>query len=91
MSSTVATRLARGVGWLGFLTHLAMVLLFAASGLVAPGWAVAGLLVVWFFLVGVSWRMLQQRPLWTLAVPVLDIALWLSVVSLGDAVLGWTA
>jgi len=76
---------------IGILGHLAAGVWFAASGLVAPGWAVAGLLVVWAGLSVVLWRLARRRSAWAIGIPVLDALIWLAVVSLGDALLGWTA
>ena len=42
------------VGWIGLLLHLGTLVFYAASGLVAPGWAVITLLVVWAVLLGVA-------------------------------------
>ena len=91
MSSIAASRVSRGFGWLGFGAHLLMGVWYAASGLVAPGWAVVALLTIWVFLTVTVWRLLRTRPLWTLGVPVLDIAIWFAVISAGGAFLDWTA
>jgi hypothetical protein len=41
-------------GWVGLLGHLATLVWYMASGLVAPGWAVITLLVIWLGLLGLA-------------------------------------
>jgi hypothetical protein len=50
---------AWGIGLVG---HLVMLVWFAASGLVAPLWAVGGLLLVWAVLLVVGLRLRRRRP-----------------------------
>jgi hypothetical protein len=85
------TRGARAVGWLGLVGHAALFFWYAASGLVAPGWAVAGLLTLWLVLLFLGIRLRRSRPLLTPLVPVAAMVLWLAVVSAGDAWLDWSA
>jgi hypothetical protein len=61
------------------------------SGLVAPLWAVALLLVVWVVLTAVLVVLARRRRYWVLAVPVGAFVVWLAMLSVGDAWLGWTA
>lgn len=65
--------------------------LYAASGLLAPWWAVAVLLVVWAVLlfIGTAWWSL--RPTWVPWLAVFAIVLWFLVMMAGGAWLGWTA
>ena len=62
-----------------------------ASTLIAPIWAVAVMGVVW--LAGVVWSWLRWRR--SMFAPLLAAVgvggLWIVVVNLGDALLGWTA
>jgi hypothetical protein len=86
----------RGAGpvlawWVGLVAHLVMGVWYAASGLIAPPWAVAALLVIWVLLLIVGLRLRARRPWWMLAVPVLAVAIWVAVVSAGETFLGWTA
>lgn len=74
-----------------FAAGLAMLptgLLALSSGLLAPPWAVAFFVVVWFAGVAVMCRL---RPLLRPVVPVAFVALWFVVLSAGDVMLGWTA
>lgn len=82
---------ARVVGWLGLVAHLALGAWYAASGLVAPAWAVAGLVLVWLVLLAVAIRLLRRRPALVPLVPLSAVLIWLAVVSAGDVWLGWTA
>ncbi|HEY3016803.1 MAG TPA: hypothetical protein VGJ41_16940 [Nocardioides sp.] len=65
--------------------------LYAASGLVAPWWGVAGLLLVWlaFFVLACRWWTPHPKRLPWLAV--LAIVAWFLLVTAGGAWLGWTA
>ncbi|WP_143194122.1 hypothetical protein [Micromonospora sp. CB01531] len=84
-------RMTRVVGWFGLAAHLAVGFWYAASGLVVPGWALAGLLVVWAVLLAVGIRLLRRRPVFVPLVPLAAMLVWLAVVSAGGAWLGWTA
>jgi len=82
---------ARVAGWVGLLGHLAVLIFYGASGLVAPPWAVLVLLVVWLGLLVLAIVALRRRPAWALAVPVAAVAIWFAAISAGDAWLNWTA
>jgi hypothetical protein len=79
-----------------FLAGLAMVAMlvmapfFLSAGLMAPLWAVAGLVVVWLvlFVLGCVW--FRRRPLRTLPIPVVAALIWYGTMSAGGAWLGWT-
>jgi len=77
--------------WVGLAAHLVMGFYYAVSGLLAPLWAVAGLLVIWVILLVVGLRLRNRRPWWMLAVPVADLVIWLIVITAGEVFLGWTA
>ncbi len=77
--------------WVGLVAHLAAVVWYAASGLVAPAWAVAVLLVIWAVLLAVGLRLRHTRPWLMLLVPVLDAVIWFAAISAGERFLGWTA
>ncbi len=78
-------------GWLGLVAHLATLIWYAASGLVAPGWAVVTLLVIWLALLAGAIVLLRRRPAYVLLVPVGSALIWFGVLSAGEAWLGWTA
>ncbi len=74
------------------MTGMACVLfLVLASGLVAPGWAVAAMTVVWLvlFVIGVRWFM--RHPWRVAALPVVMVVVWFATVSAGAAFLDWNA
>jgi hypothetical protein len=89
--STTTARSGGVPWWLGFVVHLLILPWFASTGLVAPGWAVAVLLAAWVVLLLVGLRLRTTRPLWMLAIPVLDVLVWFVLISAGDRWLGWTA
>lgn len=82
---------------LAAVLHLAVLPFYAASGLVAPGWAVAGLLVLWALLAGVLVAVGRRRGAPALVVPVVAVVLWFVLVTLGAprldrlSVPGWPA
>lgn len=86
-----SSRIARFAGWTGLVLHLPVLVWYAATSLLAPVWAVAGLLVVWLVLLIAGFRLVRTRPWLVAAIPLLDAAIWFAVVSAGDAFLGWTA
>jgi hypothetical protein len=81
----------RFLAWIGIVGHVAVLFLYVISGLVMPVWAVGVLLVIWAGLLAVAIALLRSRPPWTMVIPVGALAIWLAVVSAGEAWLGWTA
>ncbi|KWX04546.1 hypothetical protein TH66_07085 [Carbonactinospora thermoautotrophica] len=80
------------MGWAGVAAHLVLLVPYASAGLVAPPWAVAGLLLVWAALLVLALVLLRgRRPVLALAAPLLAAAMWLLVLTAGDLLLGWTA
>jgi hypothetical protein len=82
---------ARVAWWIGLAAHLLVLPWYAASGLLAPAWAVACLLGVWAALLALGRWLRRRRPLWMLLVPVADVAIWFATISAGEAFGGWTA
>ena len=79
------------LGWLGLAAHFGALVFYAASGLLAPGWAVALLLVIWFALLAVAiWLLRGRRPLLVLPVPVAAALIWFGALTAGEHLLGWT-
>ncbi|MEW6153684.1 MAG: hypothetical protein AB1673_06810 [Actinomycetota bacterium] len=75
---------------LGVVLLVPVSLFYLASGLVVPmPWLVA----VWALgVAAVAYAIVNRRHRWRVAAtPVVSFALWVVVLSLGDALLGWTA
>ena len=77
--------------FIGMAGMACMFFLNAASGLVAPWWGVTILLFKWLVLLRVAALWWTPRPKATMALPVVDFALWIAIVSAGGAWWGWTA
>jgi len=65
--------------------------LYAASGLVAPWWAVVLLLLLWLSLFVVACRWWTPHPKRLPFLAVAAVVLWFAVVTAGAAWLDWTA
>jgi hypothetical protein len=77
---------------LGVLVHIAVgALPYSVSGLVAPPEGVALLWGSWFGLLVAAVLLAHRGHLLVLAVPAVALGWWALVVSVGDAMLGWTA
>lgn len=81
---------ARAIGWVGIAAHLVLLFWYSVSGLVAPGWAIAVLLLIWVALLVVAARLRRPRPLLVPLVPLAGVLIWLAFISAGGAWLGWT-
>lgn len=80
-------------GVAGIALHLAVgVFPYAASGLIAPLAGVVVLYGLWFLLLvkGVQQLRKGRGPV-VLVMPLLAVVGWVAIMSLGGAVLGWTA
>ena len=65
--------------------------LYAASGLLAPAWAVVVLLVLWAALLFVATAWWSLHPTWVPWLAVFAVVLWFVAMMAGGAWLGWTA
>lgn len=72
------------------LMHLVVGVFVFSSGLIAPGWAVLLLSLMWVGAAWLVWRW-RKRPLLAMLVPIGTAAVWWVTMLLGDALLGWTA
>ena len=64
---------------------------YVSAGLVAPLWAVIGLVIIWVALVGIGIFWFRRHPLRVLILPVVAVVVWFAVMTLGEQLLGWTA
>jgi hypothetical protein len=78
-------------GFVGLCGMVAVFFLYAASGLVAPYWAVGVLLVLWLVMFVVTCRWFMPYPKRTLVMPVVAFVVWIGAISAGGAFLDWTA
>ena len=78
------------VAALALVAMLVLAPFFIASGLMAPGWAVAVFIAIWvvLFVLGCVW--VRRKPLWVIPLPFVATAIWLAGMSAGGAWLGWT-
>ena len=65
--------------------------LYAASGLLAPWWAVVLLLVVWMALMVLATAWWTPHPTWVPWLAVFAVVLWFATVNAGAFLLGWSA
>lgn len=75
---------------LAMLAMLVLAPFFLSAGLMAPLWAVVGLVVVWLVLFGLGCAWFRRRPLWTLPIPVVAALIWFGTMTAGETWLGWT-
>lgn len=87
-TTTVAQKFGRA---LGLLLMLVVGWFYVVSGLVAPLWAVIGLLIVWGVVLVMGLREWKTRPLWILAAPFALVVFWAIVIWAGGQFLGWSA
>ena len=75
---------------LALLAMLVLAPFFLASGLMAPGWAVAVFVTVWLalFVAGCLW--VRRHPLRVLPLPLVAAAVWFGGMTAGGELLGWT-
>jgi hypothetical protein len=82
----------RRVGAIVGLAGMAAIgLLYLASGLLAPAWAVIVLCALWSGMAVLDIVWFRTRPLLVLAMPFVAWAIWFVALTVGDLLLGWTA
>lgn len=84
-------QLRRSGPWIGIAGLVVVLWFYLTSGLVVPWWALALLCAAWVCMLVLSIRWATSRPYVVLAMPLIALALWLVVISVGAAMLGWTA
>ena len=85
-------RANRVVAWVGLVLHIAIgVFPFSATGLVAPLYGIALAYLGWALgLYGIT-RWWRSAPKAVLLMPFAALAWWFALMTLGSAVLGWSA
>lgn len=68
--------------------HLVAGYFYIASGLLAPLWAVALLMLIWLALAVWGYG-IRNRPI-VLLVPVVAAVVWFVILTAGETLLGWT-
>lgn len=72
------------------ILHAAVGFMYLASGLMAPLYGIAILWAIWIACTVLLVRFRRRGPI-LLVVPIAAGLLWLGIMTLGDAFLGWTA
>ncbi|MEO6020799.1 MAG: hypothetical protein ABIP45_11185 [Knoellia sp.] len=83
--------LERAPAILGILGLFAILPFYLASGLVAPLWAIVGLMAFWITLLVTGIRWFTKRPWVVLAIPFIAAAMWWLTITVGEQALGWQA
>ncbi|WP_372736109.1 hypothetical protein [Nocardioides sp.] len=78
-------------GFIGVGAMVAVLFPYGASGLVAPPWAVASLLVAWLAMFVVTCLWFMPHPKRTLVMPIVAAVVWYSTITAGAVFLDWTA
>lgn len=86
-----ARRSDRVAGVAGVVAHVATGFFYVGSPLVAPLGGVLVLWAGWLVMLVVALWLRRARPWLALLVPVMSIAFWVAVISLGELLFGWTA
>ena len=84
--------LARVLGVLGFLFHLAVgVMFYLPAGLIAPLYGIAFLGLCWILMLGIAIKLWPRSPQLIVLVPLAAFLWWSLVIWAGESFLGWTA
>jgi len=83
---------SRILAWIGLVLYVATAVFpYLASGLVAPLWGIAVLWVGWLLGLWVTIGLVRRRSVWALGMPVVALAYWWLVITLGETYFDWTA
>jgi hypothetical protein len=85
----VKLNLRRSGPWIGIAGLVSILWIYGASALVGPGWLPAPLVAFWVVLFVLACRWFSRRPYAVLLLPVVALVVWLAVVAVGIAWLGW--
>ncbi len=78
------------LGGLALAGLLAMSILFFATGLLAPLWAIIGFIAVWVVLVVLGCLWIRRHPWRVILLPVIAAVILFGGLRAGTALLGWT-
>lgn len=82
----------RVVAWVGLILHIAIAVFpFSASGLLAPLYGIALVYLGWAVALYGVIRWWRSAPKAVLLMPFAALVWWFAVMTVGGAVLGWTA
>jgi hypothetical protein len=85
-------RLGHILAIVGLIAHgIVGLIYFVAAGLMAPLYGIIILDIGWSLLLLLAIRLWNRRPRLIILIPVAAFAYWLAIMSLGGALLGWTA
>jgi hypothetical protein len=79
------------LGVIGALLYLAVGWIYLGSGLVMPYPWVYGMWAIWIAGLFVLIRVFERSQMWTSAVPIVAVVIWVVLVQLGSWLFGWTA
>ena len=79
------------LGIVGILLYSMVGWLYFGTGLVMPYPWTYGMWAIWVAGVLVLVRVVRRAPVWTVAVPVAALVIWVTVVQLGSWLFGWAA
>ena len=77
-------------GGLALAGLLAMSILFIATGLMAPLWAIVGFIAVWVILVVLGCLWIRRHPWRVVLLPAIAAVILFGGLRAGTALLGWT-
>ena len=87
----MTARIGLALGMIGMGLYLLLGVLYLGSGLVMPyPWAF-GMWAVWVGGSAILARVFSRLRVWTPAVPMAGLGLWVIIVLLGEQLFGWTA
>ena len=77
--------------FVGLVLVVSSFFLYAASGLLAPAWAVVALLATWVVMLVLCFVWWTPRPRWVLVLGVVSWGWWFVAITAGGVLLDWTA
>jgi len=75
----------------GLVLLVSSFFLYAASGLLAPAWAVALLLLTWLAMLVLCFAWWTSHPRWTVTLGLFSFVWWFAAITAGGILLDWSA